>query len=60
MAGLVSKRQYHDILGVNAHPRITIMTPALHAASCPVTVAGLATRACSNRHRHQAAGSRIG
>jgi hypothetical protein len=56
MAGLASKRQYHDILGVNAHPRMTVMTPALHGASCPVTVAGLATRACGNRHSHQAAG----
>ena len=32
------------------------MTPALHAASCPVTVAGLVAQACSNRHRHQTAG----
>ena len=31
MAGLARKRQCHDILGVRAHPRITVMTPAPHA-----------------------------
>jgi len=31
MAGLASKRQGHDIPGVNTHLRITVMTPAPHA-----------------------------
>jgi hypothetical protein len=30
MAVLPSNRRHHDILRVNAHPRITVMTPAPH------------------------------